>query len=305
MPVTLGVGSARPASHDVPLSIVKSPRAALRTLLTGRPDGAAPWISAMAEPGDDGWFGPASTAWRVHADPATLVGGIRALLVQAMHPTVLAGFDEHSDYREDPTDRLQRTAAFVTVTTFGSSEQAAAACERVRRVHRPVRGTTDGGVPYDASDPELLGWVHVALVDSLAESVRRYGTTRFDLDSYLAETAVVGEWLQAANVPGSAADLRETYAHYVPSLAVTSATFPAHRFILDPPLPWQMRPAYKVLAAAAVASMPAELAGLMAARPAIPPAPAAVVGRAATRLVGAILGGSPAAAAAARRRPAS
>ena len=284
---------------------VKSPRAAMRTLLTGRADGAAPWISAMAEPGDAGWFGPGSTAWRVHADPATLVGGIRALLVQAMHPTVLLGFDEHSDYREAPTERLQRTAAFVTTTTFGTSEQAAAACERVRRVHRPVRGTTVTGVEYDASDPELLGWVHVALVDSLAESVRSFGTTRFDLDAYLGETAVVGDCLEAAHVPRSVADLRETYAHYLPSLAVTSATFPAHRFILDPPLPWQMRPAYKVLASAAVASLPAELAGLMAARPALPPAPAAVVGRAATRLVGALLGSSPAAEAAARRRPAS
>jgi uncharacterized protein (DUF2236 family) len=161
------------------------------------------------------------------------------------------------------------------------------------------------GVEYDASDPELLGWVHVALVDSLAESVRRFGTTRFDLDGYLAETAVVGDHLGAAHVPRSVAGLRETFTHYLPSLAVTSATFPAHRFILDPPLPWEMRPAYKVLASAAVASLPSELAGLMAARPALSSAPAAVVGRAATRLVGAILGGSPAAEAAARRRPAS
>ena len=257
----------------------------------------------MAEPGDDGWFGPGSTTWRVHADAATLVGGIRALLVQAMHPTVLTGFDEHSDYREDPTDRLQRTAAFVTVTTFGSSQQAAAACERVRRVHRPVRGTTGSGVPYDASDPELLGWVHVALVDSLAQSVRSYGQTRFDLDTYLGETAVVGDFLEAAHVPRSVAELRRTYAHYLPSLAVTATTFSAHRFILDPPLPWTMRPAYRVLAAAAVASLPPELARLMAARPALPPAPAALVGRAATRLVGAVLGPSPAASAASRRQP--
>ena len=131
-----------------------------------------------ASPGDDGWFGPGSTIWSVHADAATLVGGVRALLVQAMHPTVLAGFDQHSGYREDPESRLQRTAAFVTVTTFGTSAQAEAACERVRRAHAPVRGRTPGGEPYDAGDPELLGWVHLALADSLAVAVQRYGRTR-------------------------------------------------------------------------------------------------------------------------------
>jgi uncharacterized protein (DUF2236 family) len=284
-----------------PLLRLASPRAALRTLLTGRADGAAPWVRAISEPGDRGWFGPGSTTWRVHADAATLVGGIRALLVQAMHPTVLAGFDQHSAYREDPTSRLQRTAAFVTVTTFGSSEQAAAACERVRRAHAPVRGTTSEGRPYDASDPELLGWVHLALVDSLAESVRRYGRTAFDLDDYLAETAVVGDYLEAAHVPRSAAGLAASYDHYYPQLAVTSASFPAHRFLLDPPLPAAMRPAYRVLAAAAVASLPPRLADLMADRPVLPPAPAAVVGRAATRLLAVLLGRSPAAAAAAAR----
>lgn len=288
-----------------PLSRVRSPRSALQTLLTGCPDGVAPWIRALGDPGDPGWFGPGSTVWRVHADAAALVGGIRALLVQAMHPTVLAGFDQHSAYREDPTGRLQATAAFVTVATFGSSQQAMAACERVRRVHRTVRGTTDGGVPYDAADPELLGWVHVALVDSLAEAVRRYGRTPHDLDAYLAETAVIGDHLHAAHVPRTAADLEAGYAHYLPSLSVTDKTFAAHRFILDPPLPAPMRPAYRVLAAAAVASLPPRLACLVAARPVLPPAPAVVAGRATARLLAALLGPSPAAATAAGRRPAS
>ncbi len=288
----------------ITLPSVRSPRTALQTLLTGEPDGVAPWIRALEDPGDAGWFGPDSTIWRVHADAASLVGGIRALLVQAMHPTVLAGFDEHSAYREDPTGRLQATAAFVTVATFGTSEQAAAACQRVRRVHRRVRGTTYDGMPYDAADPELLGWVHVALVDSLAEAVRRFGQTPFDLDPYLAETAVIGQRLKAAHVPRNAAEMAATYDHYLPSLAVTEKTFAAHRFILDPPLQPMMRPAYRVLAAAAVSSLPPRLAELVAVRPVLPAASAAVVGRAATRMLAAMLGPSPAAAAA-RRRPVS
>jgi uncharacterized protein (DUF2236 family) len=285
-----------------PTVFVGSARGAVRTLLTGRADGAAPWVRAMEEPGDPGWFGPRSTTWRVHADAATLVGGIRALMVQAMHPTVLAGFDQHSAYREDPAGRLQRTAAFVTVTTFGTAAQAEDACARVRRAHAPVRGTTPAGEPYAADDPELLGWVHLALVDSLAEAVRRYGRTRFSLDAYLAEVAVVGDRLGAAHVPRSAAERAAAYAHYRPRLAVTPEIASAHAFLLDPPLPRAMRPAYRVLAAAAAATLPPDLRPLLAARPLLPPSVARVVGRAATRLLAAVLGESPAAAAAARRR---
>lgn len=282
-----------------------SPRGAVRTLLTGHPDGAAPWVRAMAEPGDDGWFGPGSTIWAVHADAATLVGGVRALLVQAMHPTVLAGFDQHSAYREDPESRLQRTAAFVTVTTFGTSEQAERACERVRRAHAPVRGTAPSGEPYDAADPELLGWVHLALADSLAVAVRRFGSTGFDLDAYLADMAVVGEHLGAANVPHDAAGLARAWAHYLPRLRVTPATATAHAFLLDPPLPPRIRIPYRVIAAAAAASLPPQLRPLLAARPLLPDPAARAVGRAATRLLAGVLGPSPAAAAAHRRTSAA
>jgi hypothetical protein len=146
--------------------------------------------------------------------------------------------------------------------------------------------------------------VHVALVDSLAEAVRRFGQTPFDLDPYLAETAVIGQRLKAAHVPRNAAEMAATYDHYLPSLAVTEKTFAAHRFILDPPLQPMMRPAYRVLAAAAVSSLPPRLAELVAVRPVLPAASAAVVGRAATRMLAAMLGPSPAAAAA-RRRPVS
>lgn len=278
-----------------------SPRGAVRTLLTGHRDGRAPWVQALAEPGDDGWFGPGSTIWAVHADAATLVGGIRALVVQAMHPTVLAGFDQHSDYREDPESRLQRTATFVTVATFGTAAQAEAACERVRRAHAPVRGSTPDGRAYDADDPELLGWVHLALADSLAVAVRRYGRTAFDLDAYLADMAVVGERLSAAHVPHSAAELATTWDHYRPQLEATPATATAHRFLLDPPLPARLRYPYRVLASAAVATLPTTIRPLVAARPLLPDVPARLVGRAATRLLAVVLGESPAARAAHHR----
>jgi len=293
--VTTSAGAA------VRTGVTSPARAALRRLLTGHPDGLAPWVRQIGEPGDAGWFGPGSSIWAVHADAATLVGGVRALLVQAMHPLVLAGFDQHSAYREDPETRLQRTAAFVTVTTFGTSAQAAAACERVRRAHATVRGVAPDGRTYDANAPELLGWVHLALADSLAESVRRYGRTPVDWDAYLADMAVVGEQLGAAHVPHSAAELARSWAHYLPQLGVTAQTRSAHAFLLDPPFPPPIRAPYRVVASAAAASLPARLRPLLAARPLLPRVPAGLAGRAVTRLLAAVLGPSPAAAAAHRR----
>lgn len=277
----------------------------MRTLLTGYADGAAPWVQALAEPGDDGWFGPGSTIWAVHADAATLVGGVRALLVQAMHPTVLAGFDEHSGYREDPESRLQRTAAFVTITTFGTTAQAEKACERVRQAHAPVRGLTPGGDPYDAGDPDLLGWVHLALTDSLGDSVTRFGRTAFDPGDYLSDMAVVGEHLGATHIPRDVAGLARAWDHYLPQLEVTAETRTAHAFLLDPPLAPHIRAPYRVIAAAAAASLPATLRPLLAARPVLPDLPARVVGQAATRLLSVVLGPSPAARAAHHRTAAA
>jgi uncharacterized protein (DUF2236 family) len=278
-----------------------SPRGAARTLLTGHGDGVAAWVRDLAREGDDGWFGPSSTVWAVHADAATLVGGIRALLMQAMHPVVLAGFDDHSDYRADPESRLQRTAAFVAITTFGTTSQADAACARVRRAHAPVRGSTPSGQRYDAADPELSGWVHLALVDSLAESVRRFGRTPFDFDSYLRETARVGERLGAAHVPHSVDELVGARAHYMQSLSVTLATRQAHSFLLNPPLPARIRLPYRLLASVAAASLPPDLRRLLGARPLLPDPASRLLGRPATALLSRVLGPSLAAAAAARR----
>ena len=165
--------------------------------------------------------------------------------------------------------------------------------------------TTSSGEAYDAADPELLGWVHLALVDSLAEAVRRYGITRFDHDRYLAETSRVGDHLDAAHVPRSVAGLLgASYAHYLPRLARTSTDGRRRT-----PSCWTrrcrcaIRAPYRVVAAAAAASLPPALRGLLG-PPArsCPTSPPACLGRPATSaLLAAVLGPSPAAAAAARR----
>jgi uncharacterized protein (DUF2236 family) len=118
--------------------------------------------------GDDGFFGPASVTWRMSADLASPVAGLRSLLMQALHPLAMAGVDQHSGWRRDPAGRLAATTAYLTTVTFGDRAEARQAAARVRRIHDHVRGTDAvTGRPYAAGDPALLLWVHGALVNSV------------------------------------------------------------------------------------------------------------------------------------------
>lgn len=172
-------------------------------------------VDLTRPPGDNGLFGPGSVAWRVHADfSAMMIGGVSALLLQMLHPLALAGVWDHSDFRRDRLGRLRRTAQFISLTTFGSTASANRAIERVRAIHDHVSGTLPDGTPYDANDPALLTWVHVAEVDSFLRAYLRYrepGLSGADQDRYFAETAAIAERLGARDVPISR---REIDAYY-------------------------------------------------------------------------------------------
>ncbi len=84
----------------------------VRELVVGR-RAADPLGSIWPTQSDPGLFGPDSVTWRIHADNSMFVGGLRALLLQTMHPLAMAGVAEHSGYRHDPMGRLWRTSAYV------------------------------------------------------------------------------------------------------------------------------------------------------------------------------------------------
>src|SRR5499427_7543074 len=129
---------------------------------------ATAYVSGVPEhPADDGFFGPASVAWRISGDLGGPVAGLRSLMMQALHPLVMAGVDQHSGWRRDPVGRLAATSSYATTVTYGDRDGARQAAQRVRAIHEHVRGTdTMTGMPYAASDPALLLWVHAAFVDS-------------------------------------------------------------------------------------------------------------------------------------------
>lgn len=209
---------------------------------------------------DDGLFGPRSVTWRVHGDAAVLVGGIRALLMQTLHPLAMAGVADHSAYRGDPTGRLWRTARYVGATTFGTTDEAVAAVRAVQRVHQGVVGTASDGRPYSAGDPHLLAWVHATLVQSFAVAHDAFGArprmTAAERDRYVAEQGAITALFGAEELPDTWRGLTLWMRSVRPELGATPAAREAVRFLLTPPLAVALRAPYAVLAGAAVSTLP-------------------------------------------------
>ena len=151
----------------------------LKRAFTGSADALPAWVPRLAEGDDAGYHLPGSAVWAVHGSMTTIVAGIRALLMQALHPGALAGVHEHSDFRDDPLGRLARTIRWIFTVTYGSTAAADEASARVRRLHEPVHGNLrDGhGVArsYSANDPELARWVHIAFVDAFLDGPQNLG----------------------------------------------------------------------------------------------------------------------------------
>ena len=223
------------------------------------PDGPRQRDRIHGRPGPR-WFEPDRAIVRVHGDASMFVGGIRALLLQTMHPAAMRAVSEHSGFRGDMLGRLARTSTFLAVTTFGHAEDAEAACEAVRRIHAKVTGTMPDGTPYAASDPHLLRWVHVAEAHSFLLAHQTYGARPLDQagrDEYVAQIAEVGRRLGVLDPPTTEAELEEALASYRPELRATPEAREAVRYVvLRPPIPLLARPAYAVLVAAAVGLMP-------------------------------------------------
>jgi uncharacterized protein (DUF2236 family) len=188
------------------------------------------------------------------------VGGIRALMLQSLHPVAMTAVAEHSGFKGDLWGRLARTSTFLATTTFATADDAQAAVDAVRRIHDRISGTMPDGTTYAASDPHLLKWVHVAEIDSFLLAHQTYGAAPLDQagrDEYVAQTAVVAERLGVVDPPRTEAELRATLAAYRPELRGTEHAHDAIEFLLwHPDLPAAARPAYLVLAAAAVGLMP-------------------------------------------------
>lgn len=223
------------------------------------PDGAATRARIHETPGPR-WFSADRPIRIVHADAAMFVGGLRALLLQSLHPLAMAAVADHDGFRDNPLGRLQRIATFLAATTYATADDAQAAVDRVRAIHEHIKGVSPGGVPYAASDPHLLRWVHIAEIDSFLRAHQRFGRRPLDAaeaDGYVADAARIAHALGAEDPPCTVAELDAQLAAFRPELCGTAQSRAAAKFLLvTPPLPLPARPPYALLAANAVSMMP-------------------------------------------------
>ena len=230
----------------------------LRSRVAG--DNAEQRAAEILDASGERWFGPDEPIRIVHADASMFIGGLRALLLQSLHPLAMAGVATHSDYRADPWGRLQRTSDFLFATTFGPADQAQRAVDVVHRVHERVTGVASDGRPYAANDPHLLRWVHVAEVDSFLTAFNRHGSQKLSpqlQDRYVANTAVIARALGSEDPPETVAQLRDQLKAFRPELRGTPEAREGAQYLLfKAPLPPAGLAVYGVLAGAAVALLP-------------------------------------------------
>ncbi len=254
-----GVMNTLPASLTERVEVV---RLAIAEALRERVIGEAAeekQAAIMLAPGPR-WFAPDRPIYRVHGDSSMFIGGMRALLLQSLHPLAMAGVAQHSDYRNDPWGRLQRTADFLAATSFGPDHVAQQAVDRVRAVHQQVTGVAADGRPYSANDPHLLRWVHVAEVDSFLRAHQEYGEhplTPEECDDYVEDMALIASKLGVPAPPRSVRGLRDQLAMFRHELHSTPESRDVAKYLLlDPPLPAASRVPYSLIGAAAVAILP-------------------------------------------------
>jgi len=189
---------------------------------------------------------PESVTWRVHIDRTMWVGGVRSLMLQALHPMAMWGVWQNSNFQEDPFGRLQRTADFVGVATFGSREEIETLAARVRQIHRSLRILNhDTGKKEPLDQPEFLLWVHCAEVYSYLETARRGGLPLTDgmADQYLDEQreAATHVGLHAEDVPGTVAETEAYFQEMRPRLRVTDEARETVKFLLWPRMPENLK----------------------------------------------------------------
>lgn len=238
-------------------------RSRLLTTLSGNSEGRPAWVKKM-ELGDDyGFFGPGSASWAVHGGMATMVAGIRALLMQTLHPGAMAGVHDWSRYHEDPLGRLSGTIQWLVTVTFAGTAQAEHESSRVAHFHDRVAGTylDAQGVErdYRAGDPELLSWVHVVFTDAFLATETIWGRPiPGGADQYVREWTKAGELIGVLDPPRSEQELRDQLEAFRAAGVLKSdeRVAEAVKFIRHPPLRRSMLPFYNIMFAGAVASLP-------------------------------------------------
>nr|WP_188680984.1 oxygenase MpaB family protein [Subtercola lobariae] len=247
----------------------------LRSTFTGQLDGPPDWVLALDTGDDAGFFAPDSATWAVHGQTATIVAGVRALLMQSLHPGALAGVHDWSRYKEDPLGRLAGTIRWIFTVTYADTATAIDASNWVLKLHERVVGryidAQGRDRPYAANDSELLSWVHLAFTDSFLATAKLWSSPiPGGPDAYVREWAKAGELMGVPNPPRSEAELQSQLRAFLTSGTLKSDERVAEtvRFLRRPPLARSMMPGYGILFAGAVSSIAPEYRRMLGLNPA-------------------------------------
>jgi uncharacterized protein (DUF2236 family) len=276
-------------------------RAQILTMLSGDPQGEPDWVKKISDGSDQGFFGPDSAVWHVNGGIPVIVAGIRALLMQTLHPGAMAGVHDHSRYNEDPLGRLAGTVRWVVTTTFGSTEAVTEETLRVSKLHGKVRGTyqphlsTTESIPYSANDADLVAWVHIVFTDAFLTAHRTWGKQiptekpgETGEDRYVREWAVAGSQMGMKSPPSSVTQLHSALDSFQPVLRVDSRVRETLNFLTKPPLPASTRIPYAILVGGAISTLEPEYRKMLGLRR--PWWPARSLTRVVLWLTGAVLG---------------
>lgn len=234
---------------------------------------SAPFTTASRTRDEDRFFEKNGISWKIVGHPVALIGGMRALIIQTLHPLAMAGVAQHSDFRADPLKRLRGTSAYVASVVFGDKSTAIAAAERVKKIHARVTGIDPvTGKPYSASDPETMLWVHCTEIHSFLAAYRAYAgpLTLEQRDRFLHEQVTAAELIgiPRSMVPSSVAEYRAYFQSMRPHLCVSNEAAATIDFIVRPRMApgshqkapsLDLRLAARLFGPAAAALVPAEL----------------------------------------------
>ncbi|RAX16145.1 DUF2236 domain-containing protein [Pseudarthrobacter sp. AG30] len=243
-------------------NFVRTWRDEIKKTFSGNADAPPEWSLRLAEGDDAGYHLPGSAVWAVHGSMSPIVGGIRTLLMQSLHPGALAGVHEHSNFREDPLRRLANTIRWIFTVTYGSTAAAEEASRRVRRLHEPVQGSYQDNAgterAYSANDPGLAAWIHIAFTDGFLAAHRIWGgPIPGGEDAYVREWAQAGRLMGVEDPPVTRAEMRSQLDAWYEQgeLRADGRVRETVEFIRNAPLHPLLRPGYRILFAAAVYSL--------------------------------------------------
>ena len=164
---------------------------------------------------------PDSVAWQVFRNPVALfVGGVTAVVLELAEPRVRSGVWDHTTFRTDPLARMERTGLAAMVTVYGARSVAERMIAGVCRLHERVEGRTPAGVPYRATDTELLDWVQATASFGFLEAYATFvrPLTDAERDRFYAEGIPAARLYGAVGAPASRAALEAQFDAMFPKL---------------------------------------------------------------------------------------